>query len=454
MSRRYFIPSGPISRRSFLKGSAGVAVGAAALGSRAVHSRARQGFSGSLTVWGVVSFTPEGDELLGQQMRDWGEANGVEVEYVALPGSDYNTRLATAIEANAVPDIAMMLENAGVLYAGQGRLVDLTDIWNSVKDLAGGVYEVLTAGSKVGEQMFSLPFEADVSVMYARLDLCEQVLGERRAPTTYDELEQVAREVTESPRQFGIGLTLGRVPDAVGQINNIMFADGGTLVDQAGQPAINNPGTISALTRIKRWWDDGLIPPDATSWDDSSNNRAYQSRQAAFVFNPASIFAYLEENDPELLADTAQAPLPAGTAGSFGTAGAWAWGLFSASQNQEAAKALLSHIMQPEQLGPVYEAVGGRWYPIYRDLANSEFWASRPLFKDFPTIIESSRPIWYPAETSALLISQLSAASQRLLSADMAQDVVVNGMSPEEAAARAQERYVQSFEETAASMGA
>ena len=45
-------------------------------------------------------------------MQEWGEANGVEVEYVALPGSDYATKVATAVEAGDVPDVVMMLRTS------------------------------------------------------------------------------------------------------------------------------------------------------------------------------------------------------------------------------------------------------------------------------------------------------------------------------------------------------
>ena len=138
---------------------------------------------------------------------------------------------------------------------------------------------------------------------------------------------------------FGIGLTVGRTPDAHGQIVQMILNEGGTLVDEAGAPAIDNPGTVAALERMKRWWDNGLIPENSASWDDSGNNTAYNSGQAAFVFNPASIFAYLEENDPELLADTTQAPFPAGPAGNFPSVGTWSWSIFADSPNIDAAKA-------------------------------------------------------------------------------------------------------------------
>ncbi|HEV2109206.1 MAG TPA: extracellular solute-binding protein [Thermomicrobiales bacterium] len=441
-------PSG-LTRRRLLQGTAGLSAAAALQAGRWRHAGAQE-FSGDLTVWGVVSFTTEGDELLAAQMNEWGEANGVNVEYVPQQGSDYQVKLATAVEAGAVPDIAMMQGDLTHFYAAQDRLVDLSDLFDRIKDQAGGMWEPLLPHVQVDGKTFSIPMETDVSVMYARLDLVEEATGTRIPPATLDELEAVAREINNPPRLFGIGLALGRSPDAVANVEQMIFAEGGTLVDEQGNPAIDNAGTVLALTRIKRWWEDSLIPPDATAWDDSSNNKAYQSGQVAFTFNPASIFAFLEENDPELLGNTTQAPFPAGTAGSFPLIGTWSWAIFQESSNIDAAKALIEYIMEPERLQAVYEEVGGRWYPVYKDLVEAEFWQSRPFFEPFPEIIENGRREWYPAEATPLLLTQLSAVFQRFILADMAQAVVVSGTSPEQAAAEAQIAMEQVFEELAA----
>jgi ABC-type glycerol-3-phosphate transport system substrate-binding protein len=168
------------------------------------------------------------------------------------------------------------------------------------------------------------------------------------------------------------------------------------------------------------------------------------------VFNPASILGYLEANDPELLADTAQAPYPAGEAGSFPTAGTWSWAIFNESENVEAGTALIRHLMQPENLQDVYEEVGGRWYPAYVDLQNEPFWAERPAFEYFPQILEDAREMWFPAEGTPLLITQLSAVAQRLILSDLAQAVTVGGADPERAVQEAQMTMEQIFEEVAA----
>lgn len=438
--RRY-----PVSRRRLVQGAA--AMSAATAMGRFGTTRAQE--CSRLSVLGIVSFTEEGDAKLAEKMQEWGEANGIEVEYNALPGSDYPTQLATVVEAGSEPDIAMMSADLALFYANQQRLVDVTDVYDGLKGLGGGIYEKLLQHVQAEGKVYAIPMQSDVSVMYARIDLIEKVNGTRNPPTTLDELEQLATEISDPPQLFGIGLTLGRVADCHQEIEQLIFAHGGTVVDEQGNPAINNPGTIAALEQVKRWWDAGLIPENAPSWDDSSNNTAYQSGQVAFTFNPASIFAFLEANDPELLADTAQAQFPAGPAGSFPSVGTWALSVFNSSPCVDAAKAMITEIMQPETIQEVYEAVGGRWYPVYRDLANAPFWTERPFFSEFPTIIDNAREVWYPAASDAVLITKLANVFQKWIYPDMLQQVLINEMPPAEAAAAAQTAMEQAFAETA-----
>lgn len=414
----------------------------------AASASVAKGFSGKLNVWGNVSFTKDGDNLLGQQMQEWGKANNVTVEYTPT-GTGYSAKVATSIETGTSPDVVMLTGTDTIYYAAQNRLVDLTDTYNKLKGLAGGIYEALLPYVQTNGKVYSIPMQADLLVMYARLDLIEKATGKRDVPATFDELDMIARKVNAPPNLFGLGMVLGRTNDARDGITALLRNDGGTLVDKDGNPAINNDGTISALTRIQTWWKDKLIPPDSPSWDDSGNNNSYQSKQSAFVINQASIFAYLDKNDKELLKDTQQATVPKGKAGSFQRVGTWSWSVFSSSKQAEAGKAMIETIMQPDKLEAVYEKVGGRWYPVYKDLATAPFWKARPYFDLFPSAIQSATPVWAPAPATSMLLTQLSAVDQKLILAEMVQDVIVSGKSPQDAAKSAQTKMEQAFAEAA-----
>jgi hypothetical protein len=53
--------------------------------------------------------------------------------------------------------------------------------------------------------------------------------------------------------------------------------------------AMNSAANIAGLKVLEAMFKTHkIIPPGAISWDGSGNNKAYQSKQAAFVMNPTS----------------------------------------------------------------------------------------------------------------------------------------------------------------------
>lgn len=448
-----------LSRRSFVKGAAALSLGASSLGpllaacggsSPSSSSGSAQKLSGQLKVWGVVSFTKAGDTLVGKQMEDWGSQNGVTVQYTAVPGTDYTTKVATALEGGGLPDIVMMQGTQTVYYAAQNHLADLSDVLDKVKGQAGGMYDTLLPFVQANGKTYAIPMESDVSVLYSRLDLCAKATGKRQSPKTLDEMEQIARKVSQPPNLYGIGFPFGRSADTVGSMKDILYADGVKIVDKDGHPSFNSDAAVGAVERIQRWWKDKLIPPDAPSSDDAWNNQLYQSKRVAFTFNPASIYAWLQANDPDLLKDTDQAPIPSGKAGSYQAVSTWAWAVSATSSNKTAAKALLEHVMQPDQLEAVYEKVSGRWYPVYKDLSKRDFWSGKPYFKQFPTLIGNGKVEWAPATANPKLLTALSAVDQKYILSDLIQNVCLKNMSPKDAVKAAQVAIEQTFKEAGA----
>lgn len=398
-----------------------------------------------ITAWAWQSFSPAADKWIAAQSTAWGQANGGTVEYDVVDNSVFTQKLSAAIEAKTVPDVIML--STVLYYQGLNILVDLTDEYNKLNKLADGFYKSLLPGIQVDNKIWSLPIETGPSPLFTRLDLIQQATGQRQPPKTLDELESIATKLNKPPGFYGIGWTVGRTPDGNGNTLDVMFQDGGYLVSKDGtKPTILSDGTIAALTRIKRWWDEKLIPPDSVSWDDTGNNSAYQSKRVAFVDNPASIYAWLVANDQQLLADTSMAPIPAGKAGSFSSgAGGWSWSVYNGSKSQDAAIALIDFLLQPDNLELQCEQIGGRWYPPYQELATRAYWKSKPQFDYYPQLINNAIYESYPAPPTPNVMAALGEADTALAIADMVQAVIVTGTDPQKAATDTQAQYEAIF---------
>jgi len=446
-----------LSRRDFL--SLGIGSGAALLGTSvlaacgqspapagapttaATAAPVKSASGGRLIVLAHPSFTPAGDQELADQGAAYGKSAGIEVAYQTDP--NVPQKLIAAIEAKNPPDVAMFGSGAEV-FQYLDHLVDLSDIFNDVSKQAGGFIEPMMVPFKVNGKFWAVPFETSAFPMHSRLDLIEKATGKRVPPATLDELEDVSKKILHEPDMYPIGFTLGLTSDAQQNLFMVIWADGGALIDKDGKPSINSPETIFALKRIKRWWDEKLIPPDSPSWDDTGNNNAYQTKRVAFALNPPSIYSWVQTNDKELTDNTALAPMPTGQSGkAYMPFDGWSWGIFKESKNIDAAKGLIRYWMQPDHLESAYEKTAGRWYPINKDLQNNKFWTDQPGYKYYPQMVANERAPYFPAEPSPPLLKSLGDQDGEFVIAAMAQDVIVKNLSPEQAAANCQAKLVE-----------
>ncbi len=394
-------------------------------------------------MWAWQSFTPAGDQEMANQAKEYGKANGIEVEYQAIENSTLPQKLAAAVEANNPPDVQMFNGGAAV-FQYLNHLVDVSDIFNDASKQAGGFIDTVMVPFKANGKFWAVPFEIAAAPMHSRLDLIEKATGKRVPPTTLDDLEEVSKKILHAPDTYPIGITLGLTPDGQSNTTLLVWADGGAIIDKDGKPTINSPETVFALKRIARWWDEKLIPPDSPTWDDTGNNNAYQTKRVAFVLNPPSVYSWLQANDKELSNNTALAPMPAGKSGKgYISFDSWSWGIFKESKNIDAAKGLIRYFMEPNHLQAAYEKTNGRWYPINKDLQKSKFWTDQPAYTYYPDMVANERAPYFPAEPTPPLLQALADQEKQFVMAAMAQDVVVKKLSPEQAAANAQAKLVE-----------
>ena len=402
--------------------------------------------TGKLVAWGQQSFTPEGDALLTQQFADFGKANNVNVEYVLVENKMVTQKIAAAIEAKATSDVQMLGSASDVqFYGSKALLVDLTDLWNVTSKQSGGFFDSVLDVYKADGKYLGIPFETHSFPLFTRLDLMEKATGKKEPPKTLDEMYEVSKKLAASEKIAPIGLCVGRTADTTDNFINLMWCDGAAYVDKNMKPTIKSDGTLTLLKRYQQWFKEKLIPADAIGWDDTGNNNAYQAKQTAFVINPPSPYDWLQKNDKELLGNTTMAPVPAGKGGSYSIAGSWSWSVFTNSKNVDTAKSCIQYLMEPDRLQAVYEKIGGRWYPVHKDLQKKEYWTSRPHFKYYPDLINGGRFYTYPAPPNPSLMQALGEAGQRFVIADMVQSVLVKNTAPEAAIDEAQKAFEDIF---------
>jgi len=221
-------------------------------------------------------------------------------------------------------------------------------------------------------------------------------------PTTWEAFIEACAKVQKPPKLTGYGLCLGLHTDTDNNVMNMIWCYGGRLIEADNQTvALHSQETVAAVQLIKEMYHTHkIIPKGAIAWDNTGNNKAYQSRQVLFVLNPTSIYAHLAASNRALYNVTGLLPVPAGPAGAIEELTMSCWGLFKHNPYPEVAKGLAEYWMAPENLKIMIEEGDGRWGPPYKNMYNSEFWR-RPVFQHWRTMLERGRQFPSPGTTNA-----------------------------------------------------
>lgn len=335
-----------------------------------------------LTIWALQAFNQRADDRITEMAQEFGRERGLSVEYTIVPANVLNERLAAAIQGGSLPDVFMQFSPQVQYYAQLGVTLPLDDILGQMRAVEGGIYESTTSAMVYDGKAMGVPLEVDVVPMFARKDLLED--AGMAVPTTLEELRTASKAILEKDptiTAFGHPLSTGNDAEMMNRI--VLWSYGAEMFNADGtQVTWNSPETVAGYQYIADMFAEGTIPRSTLSWDDAGNNTAYQTGRAAFIMNPPSVYQWMVDNDPTLLADTALIPMPRGPGDKGRSATmitAFAWMVSKDTKRPDDAKAWLSYFFEPARYEEVIDTVGGRWLPIYPAL-----YKSMPLFKDNP----------------------------------------------------------------------
>ena len=198
----------------------------------------------------------------------------------------------------------------------------------------------------------------------------------------------------------------------------------------------NSPETLEALNYTTSLYNDKLMPPGITGWDDSSNNKAFIAGQLVTTINGPSIYYQLKSTDDPLAEDTALVRWPQGPNGRPSMMDNYGLGIMKYSTKQDLAKDLLRYLYMPENLEAFYTAGMGFQNPTVAKYTTMDVFTGDPKLLEVTAMLPTSyAPGWPGPVTRA--VAEIEAQG---VITDMVARVLIDGISAEKSIAEATKR--------------
>ncbi|MEV6618205.1 sugar ABC transporter substrate-binding protein [Streptomyces sp. NPDC051051] len=189
-------------------------------------------------------------DIWKQVIADFEKANpDIDVEYVGIASTEYQSKVDTAIQGGGLPDVGGITASMAAAIAAQDALEPLDDrlAKSSLKgELNTSMVESLKSAGG-GEALYSIPTSANNGVLYYRTDLFKAAgLAE---PTTWDAFYTAAEKLTNSGKnQFGYTIRGGA--GSIAQALDAMYGQSGiTSFWNGDKTTVNDPKNVAALEK-------------------------------------------------------------------------------------------------------------------------------------------------------------------------------------------------------------
>ncbi len=243
------------------------------------------------------------------------------------------------------------------------------------KDVVDQHFPAIVKNNTVDGKLIGLPWFTDAGLLYYRTDLLQKY-GFSGPPTTWDELQSMAKTIQDGERAAGNpdfwgfvwqgnayeGLTC----DALEWIKS---SNGGTIISPDKVITINNQNAIDAVDRAAGWV--GTIsPPGVTSFGEEDARNMWQAGNAAFMRNWPYAYSLGNATDSAIQGKFDVSPLPAGPGGQpAATLGGWQLAVSKYSKHPDVAADVAMFLASPAE--QKIRAIQGSFNPtvmsLYKD---------------------------------------------------------------------------------------
>ncbi|MGI4950188.1 MAG: ABC transporter substrate-binding protein [Janthinobacterium lividum] len=391
----------------------------------------------SLRVLRPAKFVDPDEAIFRENTKRFADLHGIQVRIDFSGWEDLRPQTAVTANTGAGPDVVVGWTDDPHLYSD--KLLDLTDVATYLGAKYGGWYPLAEMYGKKYKtnEWIAIPMGATGGPAVYRMSWLKEV-GYDEFPKTTDQLLDLCQKLKKSnhPAGFALGHAVG---DANSFCYWLIWAFGGSLVDEAGKVTINSKETIEALKYAKALYPTFI--PGTNSWLDPSNNKAMLAGELGATQNGVSLYFSAKNSKEEALQAVARdmnhARMPIGPVGkSTEPALAINAMAFKHTKFPNAAKAYLAFMMEAPQYDKWLTDSLGYWGQPLRAYEKSAVWDNDPKIAVYRDTMSASRWLAYPgaiSEASGAVVADYVVV-------DMVAAAATGASTPEDAAREAERR--------------
>jgi len=391
------------------------------------------------------------------------EHPNVTIELELINADDLHTKIGTLIATGNPPDLAQLDPQQVYPFATEGHLLILDELIDQVgrEDFLGGsLFEV-------NGHVYHMPYAGAGSVNWIRADLFEEYGV--KIPTNQAELLDAAEKLTLDTDGdgtidiYGIALPAGTNKWTGHVFNTAMWQNGQTMFDCDFNVTFDTPETVEALRLYGELTK--FSPPGIGGYSYYESIEAIGSGAVAMSPYMGRTLSWIAQNSPDLLDKIKAIPLVFFDENNANYGGWNVYTVFSASKHPEEAKDFLAYLTTDDNAALFSRTAQGHLVPpTYSLLASELLWEDELMQsrkEDVDLVFEMANSSLHPAYEACSIAADGSLSGTSMLNpymgaiiaqnvrATAVQMVVLDGKSPEEAAAWGQaemERIIAEYE--------
>jgi multiple sugar transport system substrate-binding protein len=237
------------------------------------------------------------------------------------------------------------------------------------------------------DKQYGIPKHTNVQLLWYRKSLVPN------PPRTWDDLIKVAQDLKSQGKPYEISLTAAQYEGYVVNVNNMITAYGGTLVNEDSTAPTIDDKTVQALTLLKRLATSGVTSASLSNAQEPEVFADLEAGRAALALNWPYVLSAMRESKPDVAEDLGYVPFPTVTAGETPkvTLGGMNYAISRYSEHPDEAFEAAMCLRSPEhQLKTALDAGDP---PVNTTVfENAEFQKSYPMYEAMLVELQNAVP--------------------------------------------------------------